>query len=72
MTNMRSARAHFGLQHMCGKLVAFGGIDWRDDLLSSLEVVESVESQWARNPWLEMPEAKAYFSAISVTDLECM
>jgi len=72
MTAMRYARAHFGLQPMCGKLVAFGGMDWRDDLLSSLEVVESVESQWARNPWLEMPEAKAYFSAISVTDLECM
>ena len=82
MSNMVHARAHFGLQPMCEKLVAFGGVDGWDgalcnddeanlDLLSSVEVVSSVESQWARHTWSDMPEAKAYFASISVTDLEC-
>lgn len=83
MTNMVHARAHFGLQPMCNMLVAFGGVNGRDgaicnddeanhELLSSLEVVSSVEGQWVQHAWVEMPEAKAYFASIPVTDLECM
>ena len=83
MSNMVHARAHFGLQPMCDMLVAFGGVDGYDgaicdedeanhELLSSLEVVSSVESKWVHQKWLEMPEAKAYFTSISVTSLACM
>merc|ERR1712179_762729 len=83
MSNMRHARAHFGLQPLCNELVAFGGVDGYDggicnddeanqNLLSSLEVLSSVEGQWAYDAGFAMPEAKAYFTSIPVTDLECM
>jgi len=82
MADMVQARAHFGLQPMCGMLVALGGVTvhsvgdgvgcTEDQLLSSLEVAWSLEGEWVEEDWLEMPEARSHFAALAVTDMECM
>ena len=82
MADMVHARAHFGLQPMCGMLVALGGITVQstgdgvacpeDQLLSSLEVTWSLEGEWVEEDWLELPEARGYFTALAVNEMECM
>merc|ERR1711970_516044 len=82
MADMVHARAHFGLQPMCGMLVALGGVTVQstgdglvcsqEELISSLEVAWSLDGEWVEEDWLEMPEARGYFTALSVSGMECM
>ena len=82
MADMVHARAHFGLQPMCGMLVALGGVTVQstgdglvcseEELISSLEVAWSLDGEWVEEDWLEMPEARGYFTALSVSGMGCM
>jgi len=76
IANMTVERTSFGLQPMCGMLVALGGVQMEDrdtdgEFLSSVEIIWSVESEWVGQSWMELPEARAYFASIPVTDMEC-
>jgi len=71
MASMSEERSYFGLESMCGKLVAIGGMGLEDTMMSTVEVARSVESNWNEQLGLELPEGRAYFASIPVRNMQC-
>ena len=71
MASMSEERSYFGLESMCGKLVAIGGVGLEDTMMSTVEVARSVESNWNEQLGLELPEGRAYFASIPVRNMQC-
>ena len=76
MPSMGVQQAHFGLESMCRMLVALGGYKKQDfsndeELMSSVQAALSVESAWLEQEWMELPEGRAYFATVPVTEMVC-
>jgi len=71
MASMSEERSHFGLESMCGVLVAIGGMGLEDTMISTVEVARSVESNWNKQLGMELPEGRGYFASLPVRNMQC-